>query len=139
METNKEDPECNLSHTFVQYPAKHFWPPEMQSCQYTKYCSTDDNIVKVCHNKIRVMILVVCYSRSQHNPCHTAYSKRWNKPKRPEHSRVYRYASAPHGRQPVKYFYTGWHSNSHRCDRKYRVCYRSKSNCKHMVSPYHEP
>src|SRR5699024_1856102 len=86
METDKKQPEGNLSHGFVKYSSEHFGPPVMQGSEDTKHGSSHNNIMKVTNDEIRVMILVIGYGRTKHDAGQPTNGARRDKAQGPQNS-----------------------------------------------------
>src|SRR5699024_1562648 len=110
----------------------------MQTGKNSEYCSSNNDVVEMGYDKIRVMVLIVCHNRSGHDTCHTTNGKGWNKAQCIQHGRINFNISTPHCCQPVEYLDSSRHSYSHCCHSKDGISHWPHSNSKHVVCPHHE-
>src|SRR3979411_1106730 len=72
IETNKEEPEVNLTESFIHYPAGHFGDPVVEASEHRKYRATNQDIVKMGDDEISVMNLCIHGNAGQHYSGKTA-------------------------------------------------------------------
>ena len=59
IETEKHDPEAQLTESLVEHAAGHLWPPVIDSCKNRKYIGADDYIVNMGDHVVSVVYLPI--------------------------------------------------------------------------------
>ena len=55
VEPNESQEEVPFSSGLVHHPTEHFREPEVNACEYSEQSCTENNVVEVSHDHIRVM------------------------------------------------------------------------------------
>src|SRR5699024_11059882 len=71
VETDKSQPEVDLAQTLIQHTAGHLREPEVQTCECGEYNGTEDGVVEVRNQEVRLSQLEVQCWGCQHNAGHT--------------------------------------------------------------------
>src|SRR5262249_5635212 len=104
MESEKEEPEMELSQAVVQHFSGNFRIPVVKRREKRKENSADDHVVKMRYDEIRSAELPIERRASQHDSRQTRYQKLEQKCNAPQHRHFELNPAAPHGPNPVEDF-----------------------------------
>src|ERR1700723_1833914 len=114
MEADQEKPEMPLAELLAQHASGHLRIPIIESRKDHEENGTNQHVVKVRYNKIRVTELPVERRHRQHDPGQACNEELKEKSDGKHHRHGEVNPATPQSCQPIKYLDPGWHRNDHR-------------------------
>src|SRR6202041_2989098 len=109
MEADQEKPEMPFTELLAQHASSHLWIPIIERRKDHEENGTDQNVVKVRYDKIRVTELPVKWRNRQHDPRKARNQELKQKSDREHHRHGEVDPATPQSRQPIEYLDPGWH------------------------------
>src|SRR5690348_16588652 len=85
IEANKEQPEMPVTQRRVHHAAGDFRNPEVEPGKHREHCAADKNVMKMRHDKKRIVHLPIDGNGSEHYAREAADKKHEEKSKKPQH------------------------------------------------------
>ena len=136
VHSDHHQPKVPFTNGVVELTAEHLGPPVIEAREQSEYCSTEQHVMEVRHDVVRVGLLRICRGYCVGNARETADSELNNQSNCEHHRNGEGELPAPHRHHPVHNLHTGRYCNSHCRHREHRNRDRAKTRGEHVVGPH---